>query len=201
MKKIYVVFIWILGITMAGVTQGADQDSSSFDGTIPDRLQEIVGSGVWLYVWPHGNLPLEPNGYTLQSAPIDFTKGNGGRIKPNWGMDSVYLSADKHMMITARVLEYRNLKEMKGREMTFAISPQKYWREPIRFTAFAFHDTKAASGVPSKNEANTADCYLAFRVENRLFMLEGKASGKVVDAKEAVLKFAEKIYSNYKLNL
>ena len=79
MKKILVVATWILGTTLSGFAQDADPAAGPLDNTIPDQLAKIVGSGAWFYMWPHGHLPLEPDGYALKSAPVDFTMPHGGR--------------------------------------------------------------------------------------------------------------------------
>ena len=196
--KTLVVATWIMSITLSGMAQEPDETPSVFDNTIPVQLQKIVGSGAWLYMWAHDHLPLEPGGFTLKSAPVEFSKPNGGRTKSNWGKDFVYQSTDQRVTITARVLKHHPVAELKGRATIFAVPPQHYWQDPIDFTPFAFHKTLAASGVPSKTGPGRADYYLAFRLDDRLFMLEGQGREKGVDSKTAVQQFAERIHSKHK---
>lgn len=196
MKRLCVASgVLMVFIAISSVAWAENTPSAMYEGILPKPLEDIVGQGAWLYHWPHGCLPLEPEGFELQSAPVDFTKGNRGMTKSNWGMPSIYKSDDGGVTLTARVLEYHRVDEMEGKIL--AIWPQKYWPEPCQFKAHDFHGLSAATGClcrATEGDSETRRQFrLSFRTGDLLILLEAETTG-TSDLEPVLLEFAEIVY-------
>jgi len=199
-----VVMAMVLSTIAMGPTEEGTPTRSEpedmYDQIVPKDLETIVGIGPWIYTWPHALFPLEPEGFELYSAPVDFTPGSNSRSKGNWHMPSIYISMDGKMAITARVLEHLSIEELE--EQSMQIVPLKYWRDPgIQFNPHDFHGLPAASGHLHR-ETSEADKppqqrYMAFRIRDLLFLIEGR-TGTNHDIEEYVLNFAEHVYERNK---
>jgi hypothetical protein len=162
---------------------------------LPRDLESIVGKGVWYYAWPHGLLPLEPEGFKLISGPFDYSKGDEGMTMNNWGMKTTYESNKDKSRFSVWVLEdLKDLSEEAHR--LISVAPISVSAKPITTHAIAFHELKAGIGIEKGTEGKPPESStVLFRLNGRLFVI--RSTTRKIDSQgeqNQLLKFAEQLY-------
>ena len=184
---------------------------------LPESLAEIAGEAVWYHEWPHGRLPLEPDGYDLVRGPFNFVAGNHGMTMDNWGMETTYRSRKDDIQFSVWVLEDETRgvgpKSADGPKSPGLLADGPISGIPIKATqgeatsrAIEFHDLRAGIAVWTSKDApeTQTDRYgrlqgprhviLVFRIQETLFLISSRDRNPIEMIERNLLSFAELVY-------
>lgn len=207
---------WCTALVAATTASGqaiAQQSSKPIPNQVPTRplllrFEDVIGSGLWKYTWPHGKVPQKIANFQLVASPVEGVDGDQGRTMANWGRPVIFESPTSGARVSVKCY-----KDYSGVRMDQPwLDPD--WPPPV-LQAMAFHGLKAGAImglVPSSQPAGPQDTRPAlnappdsrqrsradfvFRMGDTVFGIhaEGKASSDRIWT--ATVEVAEEVYAS-----
>jgi len=182
----------VLTATLAG-SVGTGQTNSSDrmiePAPVPAGMEEIVGKPKhqWLYTWPHDLVPDGFTGFRVVSTPVDRSVGNLGQTMGNWGRPVVLSSLASNCNV--RITCTRD----------YPMSKDQAWMPPMdreapHFGPTPFHGLRAGFASSPLSDP-TVICYLVFRYDQTVFVIEASRTPDVIIAEKEARKVGEAIWS------
>ena len=202
-------FLFLILFVAFSLSSGATSLMKEDYPILPESLERMAGEAIWYYAWPHGLLPLEPNEFELVTGPFDLTGVTHGKKMNNWGMKTTYRSNKDDVQLSAWVLEDKRLED----RTMFAVGPIMAIKDQGTSRTCEFHKLKAGIGVwdirnaPSEEidrfgRVQGSRCVsMAFRLEDKLFLLSSRDRKPVKMVEKSLLRFAEQVYRRNMRNI